>query len=278
MPCHAVAAACGGQSNNNMQDFDYRQLVVVYEDNHIIVVVKPQNVPTQADESGDYDMLRAVKDYLIETYHKPGEAYVGLVHRLDRPTGGVMVFAKTSKAAKRLCEQIKDNTFEKKYVCVTCAEPKTHNGNLVHYLKKDEARNQVRIVPQLTEGAKRAELDYAVVDTVKGFSLVKVMLHTGRSHQIRVQMASIGCPLFGDAKYGADPKTCKYPLALWAYEIRFLHPVTQEKRSFIVYPPKEEIPWRAYDISRFLNVGIAASPYERNAANIQIGSTLPDRK
>ncbi len=258
-----------------MYNFDYHDLAVLHEDNHILVVVKPQNIPTQADSSQDYDMLRAVKDYLIDKYGKQGEAYAGLVHRLDRPTGGVMVFAKTSKAAKRLCEQIQDGTFEKKYLCVVCGTPKQRQGNLVHYLKKDEARNVVRIVPQLTDGAKRAELDYAVLDTVQNYSLVKVMLHTGRSHQIRVQMASIGCPLFGDAKYGADPKTCRNPLALWAYEIRFAHPVTQEKMSFIVYPPKEEAPWRAYEIGRFLNVGIAVSPYERNVANLRIDESRP---
>lgn len=245
-----------------MDKFDYRKLEVVYEDNHIIVVVKPQNIPTQADITGDLDMLSVVKEYLVQTYGKPGEAYAGMVHRLDRPTGGVMVFAKTSKAAERLCAQIQDGTFEKKYLCVTCGEPKERKNTLVNYIKKNEQQNIVKVVPVLTEGAKRAELDYAVLQTVQNFSLVQVKLITGRSHQIRVQMSFIGNPLFGDVKYGADPKTSKHKLALWATEIRFEHPVTKKTMAFIVYPPKDEVPWRAFDVARYLNVGIAVSPYD----------------
>ena len=246
-----------------MQNFDIKDLQVLYEDNHIIVVVKPANIPSQSDLSNDLDMLSIVKEYVRVKENKPGDAYIGLVHRLDRPTGGVMVFAKTTKAASRLSEELKDGRMNKKYLAVTCSEPKEKNGKLEHYLKKNVAQNVVKIVPMLTQGAKRAELDYSVIETVQGFSLVKVQLYTGRSHQIRVQMASIGCPLFGDIKYGADPRTAKRNLGLWATELRLEHPTTHKTMTFIAYPPTDEIPWKPFDISRHLNVGIAVSPYEQ---------------
>lgn len=245
-----------------MVEFDYSKLEVLYEDNHILVVVKPQNVPTQADSSKDVDMLSVVKQYLINKHDKPGDAFVGLVHRLDRPTGGVMVFAKTSKAAQRLCERIKDGTFEKQYLCVTCGEPKQKKARLEHYLKKNEEKNIVMVTPMLTEGAKRAELEYSVLETIQNFSLVKVNLYTGRSHQIRVQMSTIGYPLFADAKYGADLKTCRNRLGLWATQIRFPHPTTKEIMTFICYPPVDEVPWKAFNVALHLNVGIAKSPYD----------------
>ena len=137
------------------RQFTVDDLIVLHEDRHVIVVVKPANVPSQADESGDADMLTVVKQYLMKEYDKES-AYCGLVHRLDRPTGGVMVFAKTSKAAERLCEQIKSGEFEKTYFCVTCGVPREKSSTLVHYLKKNEAKNVVMVVPMLTEGAKKA--------------------------------------------------------------------------------------------------------------------------
>lgn len=249
-----------------MAEFDYKNLEIVYEDNHIIVVVKPQNIPSQADDSKDLDMLSIVKGYIKEKYNKEGDAYVGLVHRLDRPTGGVMVFAKTSKAAQRLCISINDGSFEKKYLAVCCGAPKNRIDHLTHYLKKNEEKNIVKVVPMTTEGCKRAELEYSIIEKVQGFTLAKVQIFTGRSHQIRVQMATTGCPLFGDSKYGADPKTYKHPLGLWATEIRFPHPTTKEVMTFIVYPPKDDIPWKAFNISLHLNVGIAVSPYEHYVA------------
>ncbi|MDE6471811.1 MAG: RluA family pseudouridine synthase [Clostridia bacterium] len=250
-------------------EFTYKDLAVLYEDNHVIVVVKPCNIPSQADSSGDKDMLTIVKEYLINKYDKVGDAYVGLIHRLDRPTGGVMVFAKTSKSASRLSEEIKSGEFEKKYLCVTCGVPKQRNGQLKHYLKKNQAKNIVQIVPQATDGAKLALLDYSFLQEVKGFSLFKIALHTGRSHQIRVQMASLGLPLFGDSKYGALPATFKHNLGLWATEVKFIHPTTKETMTFIVHPPKDEVPWRAYDIARLLNVGIASNPYD-DLANFNV--------
>ena len=177
-------------------------LEILHEDNQIIVVKKEQNIPSQADNSQDKDLLSLVKEYIKQKYQKPGNVFVGLVHRLDRPTGGVMVFAKTSKAASRLAEQVVSGTFEKKYLAVLVGHPKEKHARLVHYLRKNERENIVEVVPALTEGAKRAELEYTVLDTKGNYSLVEIKLFTGRSHQIRVQMKAIGCPVYGDQKYG----------------------------------------------------------------------------
>ena len=169
-----------------------KELEVLYEDNHVIVVNKPQNIPSQADSSEDEDMLSIVKNYIKVKENKPGNVYLGLVHRLDRPTGGVMVFAKSSKAASRLSEQFKTDEVHKTYYAVVVGTPKEKTKRLVHYLKKDPRENKVTVVPQFTEGAKYAELVYEVLESKGGYSLVKVDLVTGRSHQIRVQMKTIG--------------------------------------------------------------------------------------
>lgn len=230
-----------------------KKLEVLYEDNHIIVVNKPQNIPSQADSSGDEDMLSLVKQYVKEKYNKPGNVYIGLVHRLDRPTGGVMVFARTSKAASRLSEQFKSDDVHKTYLAVVVGTPKQKAGRLTHYLKKDEKENKVVVVPQLTDGAKKAELDYEVLETVKGYSLVKVNLITGRSHQVRVQMKTIGTPIFGDVKYGGEDMP-KGLLNLFAVQLVFDHPVTKEKMRFIVYPPETENAWKLFNIEKHLSI------------------------
>lgn len=237
-----------------MTPVTYKDLDIVYEDNHIIVVIKPFNIPSQADATGDPDMLTLIKQYLIDKYNKSGDAFVGLVHRLDRPTGGVMVFAKTSKAASRLSAAIREGEFDKKYLAVVCGFPVQKSGKLEHYLKKDSRNNTVVIAPFSEEGAKRAELDYKVLDNVQGFSLVSINLITGRSHQARVQMASLGTPIFGDLKYGADTRSKGYNLALWATEIKFTHPTTKEKMVFRAFPPEDKSPWKAFDLGKFLNI------------------------
>ena len=226
------------------------KLNVLYEDNHVIVVLKPQNVPTQEDESKDLDMLTMVKDYIKEKYNKPGNVYVGLVHRLDRPTGGVMVFAKTSKSATRLSEQVKNKEMTKKYLAVTAKVPQKEQGKLVNYLLKNPKTNTVSVVPQLTSGAKLAELEYKVLDSVNDRALVEVNLFTGRSHQIRVQFKHIGCPLVGDARYGEATPNKK--LALWAYYLKFTHPTTGKTLTFKVFPPVEESPWNNYNYTKLV--------------------------
>lgn len=227
-----------------MNDID-----IVYEDNHIIVVLKPQGVPTCGDESGDDSLLEGVRRYLKVTYEKPGNVYVGLIHRLDRPTGGVMVFAKTSKAASRLSEQMRGGDFEKKYFAVLVGTPKEPQKTLVNYLKKNPVNNMVYLCPPTTDGAKMASLDYRVLQEREGLCLAEVRLHTGRTHQIRVQMAGLGHPVYGDMRYGGE-NAKKGWLALWAYSLSFTHPVTKERMRFMVQPPADNAPWKYFDLDK----------------------------
>ena len=227
-----------------MEDKD---LTVIYEDNHIIVVLKPQNIACCPDESGDDNLLDCIKRYIKEKYNKPGNAFVGLVHRLDRPTGGVMVYAKTSKAAARLTEQMKTGGFEKKYLTVLCGVPNKLSATLENYLRKNTVNNMVYVCTQSEEGAKFASLDYNVLEEKDGLSLAEVTLHTGRTHQIRVQMSAINCPVYGDMRYGGD-RAVKGKLALWAYLLRFTHPTTGEKMCFKVEPPVDEGVWKRFKI------------------------------
>ena len=219
---------------------------IIYEDNHLLVVIKPQNIPTQADSSHDEDMLTKVKEYIKTKYNKQGNVYVGLVHRLDRPTGGVMVFAKTSKCASRLTEQIKNGEMTKKYLAVTVGAPREKRAKLVNYLLKNDKTNTVSVVPQLTTGAKYAELEYNVLDSNSKVALVDVNLVTGRSHQIRVQLKTIGCPIYGDVRYGGNTLAKGHNLALWAYCLRFVHPTTKQVMNFKVYPPVEQVPFSVF--------------------------------
>ena len=228
-------------------------LIVLYEDNHVIVVLKPQNVPSCEDETKDKDLLTVIKEHIKERENKQGNVYVGLVHRLDRPTGGVMVYAKSSKAAARLSEQMKTGDFEKKYAAVLTGTPREKDATLTNYLKKNPINNMVYVCPQGTEGAKFAELEYNILQEKNGLSLALVKLHTGRSHQIRVQMANIGTPVYGDMRYGGE-KAIKGKLALWATTLAFTHPVTKERLKFKIQPPADEIPWKYFDTSSAVEV------------------------
>ena len=213
-----------------------QNLKILYEDNHIIVVRKDPNIPSQADKTEDLDMLTIIKDYLKEKYNKPGNVYLGLVHRLDRPVGGVMVFAKTSKAASRLSNQVREKTFKKKYLAVVDGKFDRENGILEDYLYKDERNNISKVVKPEKKNAKLAKLDYKVLayNEVKDLSLVKVNLHTGRHHQIRVQLAHADHSIFGDQKYGTRGKGKQ--IALWAYELTIQHPVSKEEMTFKCLP------------------------------------------
>lgn len=228
-------------------------LIILHEDNHIIVVLKPQNVPSCEDESKDADMLTIIKEYIKTTYNKTGNVYLGLVHRLDRPTGGVMVFAKSSKAASRLSEQLRDGDFEKRYFAVLVGTPKEEKATLRHYMKKNAVNNMVYVCPSTVQGAKFAELEYNVIESKQDLSLVDVRLHTGRSHQIRVQMSAIGTPVYGDMRYGGE-KAKKGYLALWAYYLSFTHPVSKERMVFRVQPPKDNLPWNNFDTERSVKI------------------------
>ena len=219
---------------------------IIYEDNHLLVVEKPHNIGVQEDESKDDDLLNLLKQYIKVRDNKPGNVFLGLVHRLDRPTGGVMVFAKTSKCASRLTEQLKNKDMKKSYLCVVLGSPMQTKARLNCYLVKDAKTNTVSLATSSDYGAKEAMLDYEVLDKVADMSLVKVNLITGRSHQIRVQMSKqLGTVIFGDFKYG--DKSHGANLALWAYQLQFNHPITKKQMVFKVLPDSEKLPWKAFN-------------------------------
>ena len=207
---------------------------VIYEDNHLLVVEKPINIPTQEDNTKDKDLLNILKDYIKEKYNKPGNVYLGLIHRLDRPVGGVMVFAKTSKAASRLSEQVRKNEFNKIYNAV-CVGNLNKAGRLEDKLLKDTKRNIVKV----DENGKQAILNYKKLNQIQNLNLVEIKLETGRSHQIRVQMSHNKTPLYGDQKYNKDSKVGQQ-LALFAKKLEFNHPVTRELMSFELPLPDRE--------------------------------------
>ncbi len=217
---------------------------IIYEDNHLLVVEKPVNMPTQEDASGDVDVLSALKEDIKIRYDKPGNVYLGLVHRLDRPVGGAMVFAKTSKAASRLSDQVRTRTFKKIYWAILRGHLQQPSGRLKHFLYKHSATNTVSVVDKHHVDAKEAILDYTVMhyDTEHDLTWVEVELLTGRPHQIRVQMASTGHPLYGDQKYGASINKPGQQIALWSVRIGINHPTTKEAMVFESKPPYD-IPW-----------------------------------
>lgn len=216
---------------------------VLYEDNHLLVVVKPYNVLSQADASGDCDMLSMCKQYIAKKYSKPGSVYLGLVHRLDRPTGGVMLFARTSKAASRISAQIRQGSFEKTYLCVLTSPPPQNCGTLRHHLVKDKKARISRVSD--SSDAKESELSYTVLSKSKGYYLVQVFLKTGRFHQIRSQFAAVGAPIYGDQKYNRDAKIS--PLALYSHKLCFSHPTTKDRLCFSSNPTL--FPFTLFDIT-----------------------------
>ena len=220
---------------------------VLYEDNHVLVVEKPANMPVNEDDSQDEDLLSLCKAYLKEKYNKPGNVYCGLVHRLDRPVGGVMVFAKTSTAASRLSDQVRTHSIKKEYLAVVEGIPKQNNGTLTDYLIKDHKTNMVRTTD--AKKKKKSVLHYDVIDTKEGRTLVHITLETGRSHQIRVQFSSRHLPLVHDMRY--NPKPGKGQIALYAYQLTFTHPTTKETITIRHNPPQTD-PWNMFDIAKIL--------------------------
>ena len=216
---------------------------ILYEDNHLLVVEKKVGVLSQSDGSTTPDMLTILKKYLKEKYHKPGNVYLGLVHRLDKNVGGVMVFAKTSKAARRLSEQIRNKEFSKTYLAICNGILKT-DGKYQDYLKRVGYRSEIGT----KDNGKLASLTYKVLDTKNNTTLVKINLETGRHHQIRVQFSFHNHPLLGDDKYG---KKCKYAIALYAYKLEFTHPTTKEILTFSLVP--KEGYFKQFDLTTIEN-------------------------
>lgn len=216
---------------------------VLFEDNHTIAVVKPPGVPVMPDSTGDKSMLDLVKEYIKIKYDKPGKVFLGLVHRIDRSTGGVMVFARTTKGASRLSKQIRERQFKKTYLAVVSGQLDKKTGKFSDFLLKDNHNNISKVVPYGTEGAKEAILEYSVVLEKEGFSLVKIQLITGRHHQIRVQFSSRGHILYGDIKYGSPQKA---KLGLWAKEIEFQKAVGEDIIWVGCEPNYLNEPWRRF--------------------------------
>ncbi len=203
---------------------------IIYEDNHLLVVEKPINIPVQADSSKDKDLLTLLKEYIKNKYNKPGNVYLGLVHRLDRPVGGIMVFAKTSKAANRLSKQVQNKTMKKTYIAIIEGKP-DKEGTLKDKLEKDQKTN----ITKVSENGKEAILNYKALKTKNNLTLVQINLITGRPHQIRVQFSSRNYPIYGDQKYNKKPK--KDQIALFAKKLEFIHPTTKEQLTFeLPYP------------------------------------------
>jgi len=219
-------------------------LSILYEDNHLIAVEKPCGVPTQADKSGDPDLLNLVKEYIKTRDGKPGNVYLGMVHRLDRPVSGVVVFAKTSKAAARLSAQIRDGRFRKVYLAIVHGIPSPPEGTLEHWLVKDNRHNFVSTCSPRAPNAKKAVLVYRTLAAYREMSLLAIDLVTGRPHQIRVQLAAEGHPVVGDEKYGGKSGAPVSMLALYAVEVSFEHPVRGEKLTIHAPSPSGE-PWES---------------------------------
>lgn len=203
----------------------------------MLVVNKPINMLTQSDSTNEIDLLSAMKEYIRVTYNKPGNIYLGMVHRLDRVTGGIVVFAKTSKSASRLSNQIRLNTWKKKYLVIVDNKPKLESATLKDYLAKDSKTNNSRVVSKNSKNAKKAILHYKTLKTMSNKSLLEIDLVTGRSHQIRVQLASRNTPIFGDHRYNKNIKQ-NTQIKLFANQLEIEHPTLKEKMLFQIDPPK----------------------------------------
>lgn len=220
---------------------------VVYEDNHIIVVYKESGEIVQGDKTGDTPLSDIVKDYIKEKYQKPGNVFLGVVHRLDRPVSGLVVFARTSKALSRLNEMFRTGDVHKTYWAITKEQPAELDGRLEHWLVRNEKQNKSYAYTREKPGAKKAILEYKVVGRTDNYNLLEVHLLTGRHHQIRCQLAAMGCPIKGDLKYGARRSNPDGSISLLSRRVQFVHPVSKQLID-IVSPVPDDNLWQ--DISK----------------------------
>lgn len=218
---------------------------VLWEDNHLLGVEKPAGWLVQGDQTGDLTLSDWAKEYIKVRYKKPGDVFLGVIHRLDRPVSGVVVFARTSKALTRMNQLFKDRQVEKTYMCLVTDRPDPISGSLTHYIAKDRSRNKSKAYEQLSNrakeaGAKAASLDYELIGEMNARYLIKISPHTGRPHQIRVQMAELGCPILGDTKYGSDLAISDGSIFLHAQQLAFVHPVKKEPVRIVAYLPHNQ--------------------------------------
>lgn len=228
-----------------MISFLHERWPVFHEDNHLLVLYKPAGLLAQGDETGAANLLDLAKAWLKQRHHKPGRVFLGLVQRLDRPVAGVMLFARTSKAAARLSAQLRTRQTRKVYLAVVDGRPPSDRGRLTNHIERQDRLS--RIAPQPTASSREARLSYRVLETADGRSLVEVELETGRKHQIRLQLAHIGCPIVGDVRYGARAALPSRPIALLSRGITLEHPTRREMLSFVC-PFPTAWPWPAADI------------------------------
>ncbi|MFK7049215.1 Ribosomal large subunit pseudouridine synthase C [Flavobacterium columnare] len=221
-------------------------LNVLYEDNHLIVVNKRVGDIVQGDKTGDKPLSDVVKEYLKEKYNKPGEVFLGVVHRLDRPTTGIVLFAKTSKALSRLNDLFKNRATQKTYWAVVKNKPPQTEATLVHYLKRNPQKNTSKAHTKEVLDSKKAILDYKIIKELNHYFALEINLHTGRHHQIRSQLSAIGCPIKGDLKYGFDRSNTDGGIHLHARKLELIHPVSKEKMK-IIAPVPEDIIWKAIE-------------------------------
>ena len=220
-------------------------LEVLYEDNHIIAVNKKPSDIVQGDKTGDRPLGEFVKDYIKKKYNKPGDVFLGVVHRLDRPVSGVILFARTSKALSRLNELFRSKQVQKTYWAVVKNKPNPTKDILVHYLKKNQQKNKSTAFNREEDGTLKSELSYQLIKSLDNYHLLEVLPKTGRHHQIRVQLSKIGSPVKGDIKYGSDRTNKDASIHLHARKIEFIHPVKKELVSISATPPKKDSIWKA---------------------------------
>jgi 23S rRNA pseudouridine1911/1915/1917 synthase len=218
---------------------------ILFEDNHLIVVNKLPSEIVQGDKTGDITFADDIKKYIKEKYDKPGEVFLGTVHRLDRPVSGIVLFARTGKALARMNELFRSREISKTYWAVTAQKPPAAAGTLIHYLIKNEEKNKSRAYPHEVKGSLRAELHYRLLGSIERYHLLEVNPLTGRHHQIRVQLATMGCVIKGDLKYGAPRSNADASIHLHARKLSFLHPVKKEPMEIIAPPPNEAV-WNAF--------------------------------
>jgi len=214
---------------------------VLYEDNHLVIINKKPSEIVQGDKTGDVPLSETLKEYLREKYNKPGNVYIGVVHRVDRPVSGCVIFAKTDKALSRMNKLIHDRQIRKIYWAVVKNKPPKNTDHIIHYLLKNEKQNKSYSVKPDAKGALKAELEYKVIGKSDNYYLLEVELHTGRHHQIRTQLAEIGCAIKGDLKYGFPRSNIDASIHLHARKIEFIHPIKKEKVSVIAPPPNEAV-------------------------------------